>query len=110
MSKLKRRLFFWVLLLSGSVSASEGPFTSDGAPWVRLSSSGSMTIYRMPDPVNCYQNKINVSNSEDPDMMEMAFSLVTAAQMSGKKINVWIDRYDSTIPQRCNLVFIEIDQ
>ncbi|GAB2898753.1 hypothetical protein ACCI51_08155 [Microbulbifer echini] len=110
MKSLNKPLFFWLIFLSVSVSALEGPFVSDGAPKVRVSSSGGVTIYRMPSSANCYGDKINLESTESVDFRKMALSMVIAAQLSGKKINAWIDRYDSTTPQRCKLAFMEIEQ
>ncbi|WP_226648736.1 hypothetical protein [Microbulbifer variabilis] len=110
MKRLNELLVSGLFFLSISVSASEGPFASDGAPWVRVSSSGGGSIYSMPDSANCYGNKIGLDASVDSDVKKMVMSLVTAAQLSEKRINVWVDRYDSTTPQRCKLAIIEIEQ
>ena len=110
MKNIFRFVFLGLFFVNVSVLAAEGPFISDGVPWARVSVNGNFVIYRMPASAECYGNKIGVDNSEDPDMRKMALSMVTAAQMSEKKIKVWVNYFDSTTPQRCKLAFMEIEQ
>ncbi|MFA0790519.1 hypothetical protein ACCI51_08160 [Microbulbifer echini] len=110
MEIFKNILFFGIFLLSVSVAAAEGPFTTDVPPWARVSSDGSFVIYPIPASANCHDNKVGVVDLGGPDVKGMVLSLVLAAQMSGKKVSVWVDRYGSTTPQRCKIAFIEIDQ
>ncbi|WP_299587575.1 hypothetical protein [uncultured Microbulbifer sp.] len=106
---LMKFLFWGMIFLSVSAGAYEGPFATDGSPWTRVSSNGSFSIYPMPASAGCYDDKVSVANTGDTEMKSMVMSLVLAAQMSGRKLNIWVERYDSTSPQRCEMAFIEID-
>ncbi|WP_444888878.1 hypothetical protein [Microbulbifer sp. JMSA008] len=109
MKSIYRILFLGFFFLSVYASAAEGPFYSDGTPWVRVSSNGDFVIYRMPSSAGCYGDKISVGKLEDPDMRKMTLSLVTAAQMSERRVKVWVNYVGSTAPQRCTLAFIEVE-
>ncbi len=108
MKNIYRILFYGLFFLSVSVSATEGPFYSEGAPWARVSSNGDFVIYRMPSSAGCHGDKVSVGKLEDSDMRKMTLSLVTAAQMSERRVKVWVN-YVGTTPQRCTLAFIEVE-
>ncbi|WP_444888877.1 hypothetical protein [Microbulbifer sp. JMSA008] len=109
MSGLNKYLILGILFLSVSAVAYEGPFISDGTPWARLASNGTFAIYPMPTAASCFDDKVSVVNTEDPEMKGMVMSLVLAAQMSNRNVKMWVEKYDSTTPQRCKLAFIEIN-
>ena len=110
MKKIIVGLMMMFALATGAPAfADEGPVASNDNLRARLSSSGWITIYGIPNSADCYGNKIEVPNSQEPEMKQMVVSLITAAQLAGRQINFWYTRYDSTNPQRCELRYIEMN-
>jgi hypothetical protein len=96
-----------IIFISPTTVFAEGPFTTEGSPKLRVDAAGELQIFTMPENANCYSNKAQMSASEPG--RDLIASLVLAAQMAGRGVNIWIERYDSTNPQRCKITHIEIE-
>ncbi len=96
------------MIANSSEVTYEGPFLTDTAPDVRLSSSGTVSILGISESVGCLYNKAEALGSENMESNKMILSVGLAAQLSDRNVYVWIERYDTTTPQRCKLRYIQI--
>ncbi len=96
-------------LCSASAYSYEGPYLSDIAPIVRVSTTGQIQIFGTPEEAYCHKNKASYeAKYTKNEEVNMIFTVALAAQVSNRKINVWVERYGDTNPQRCTISFIEI--
>lgn len=95
-----------LLALSKAALAYEGPFQTDGPPRLRVDHNGTLQIFTLDQSVNCYHNKATMVATEVGH--DLVASMVLSAQMAGKRIKVWVERYGTDTPQRCKIIYVEV--
>lgn len=112
MKKFTKNLCLFLSITSSALAYSiEGPFQSEGIPTARVSDQGQIQIFGMSDATNCFKDKaiVEPTYSESKAIGNgMILQVILAAQVSNSRVNVWVERYDVTSPQRCMLRHIEL--
>lgn len=112
MKKFTKSICLLLGLSASTLSYSlEGPFLSNVGPVARVSDLGQVQIFGLTGAANCFKDKAIVEPTHSQTQAvqsSMLLQVILAAQVSNKRVNVWVERYDVTSPQRCMLRHVEL--